>query len=163
MSGAWSIRPVTPADEHAWRSLWNGYNAFYEVAPPEAVTRSTWARILDVHHAVHALLAVNENGEALGFANYVLHPYTWSEQPACLLEDLFTAPQARGRGIGGALIQHLLDLGRARGWGRVYWHTREDNHVARRLYERFTPYDGFVRYAVNLGPRPSTAGGVGRE
>jgi len=31
------------------------------------------------------------------------------------------------------------------------WHTRADNAAARRLYDRFVPVDGFVRYALALG------------
>jgi ribosomal protein S18 acetylase RimI-like enzyme len=91
-----------------------------------------------------------QRAETLGFANYVLHPFTWSERPTCYLEDLYVSPEARGRGVGKQLIEHLVVRGRTEGWARVYWHTREDNATARRLYDSFGPADGFVRYTIAL-------------
>ena len=38
------------------------------------------------------------------------------------------------------------------GWSRVYWVTKEDNARARRLYDRFAPADGFIRYSVPVEP-----------
>jgi len=87
-------------------------------------------------------------GDTVGLANYVLHPYTWGPAPVCYLEDLFVAPEARGAGVGRRLIEHLVEQARELGWARVYWHTREDNATARRLYDRFGPADGFIRYTV---------------
>jgi len=57
-------------------------------------------------------------------------------------------PSARGRGIGGALIEWLRNAMRAEGWARLYWHTREDNAHARKLYDRFAEADDFVRYVI---------------
>jgi len=144
------IRPAAAHDEAAWRAMWEGYCTFYEVQIPPAITEVTWARILDPHSTIHGILAFDDRDAPLGFANYVVHPYTWSDRPACYLEDLFVASEARGQGVGHALITHLLDLGRTLGWGRLYWTTREDNATARRLYDRFCRPDGFIRYALSL-------------
>lgn len=92
----------------------------------------------------------------VGLANYVLHAHTWGEQAICLLEDLYVAPEARGTGVGKQLIEHLVARGREEGWGRVYWHTKDDNVAARRLYDRFGPADGFIRYTIPLDdPAPT--------
>lgn len=153
------IRPARAGDESEWRRLWAGYCDFYGAVVPEETTAATWRRILEPSSRIGALLAV-DGGETLGFANYVLHPFTWSERPTCLLEDLYVTPDARGRGIGGGLIEHLVARGRAEGWARVYWHTREGNATARRLYDRFCPADGFVRYTIALqGPTASAGDG----
>ena len=53
-----------------------------------------------------------------------------------------------GRGVGGALIEWLRNAMRAEGWARLYWMTAADNAQARRLYDRFSQADGFVRYVV---------------
>jgi GNAT superfamily N-acetyltransferase len=119
---------------------------------PEETTAATWRRILDPTTQVGALLAVHR-GETVGFANYVLHPFTWSDRHTCLLEDLYVSPTARGGGIGKLLIDHLVRRGREEGWARVYWHTHESNADARRLYDRLVPADGFIRYTIRLhGP-----------
>jgi GNAT superfamily N-acetyltransferase len=80
----------------------------------------------------------------------VLHEGTWSTAPICYLEDLFVAPEARGGGIGRALIADLVERGKARGWSRLYWHTRAGNAQARQLYERFVAADDFCRYRLVL-------------
>jgi len=41
-------------------------------------------------------------------------------------------------------------LGRDNGWSRVYWHTRQSNEAARRLYDKFAKADDFVRYRMIL-------------
>lgn len=143
------VRDPQPADEAAWRALWRGYNAFYGADVPETVSDGTWRRILDPAAPLFARLATR-HGRVVGFACCVLHPGTWALQPLCYLEDLFVDPVHRRCGVGQALIKDLLDLGRTCGWSRLYWHTRADNATARRLYDRFTAADGFVRYALTL-------------
>lgn len=145
-----TIRPASPEDEPRWRSLWDGYCAFYETEVPEEVTANLWRRILTSEEVVHGLVAVNENGDILGFTHYVLHPHTWSSKTVCYLEDLYVTPGARGKRIAQRLIESVIALGKENGWKRVYWHTEEDNATARRVYDRFTPADPYVRYTVSL-------------
>ncbi|MGY0711272.1 N-acetyltransferase family protein [Azospirillum argentinense] len=148
-SSAICVRDPVPEDEPVWRQLWAGYNAFYGATVPAEATDATWARILAPGSCLFARLG-ERDGAVVGFACAVLHPGTWSVEPVCYLEDLFADPGARGAGVGGALIRDLADLGRTCGWKRLYWHTRADNGVARRLYDRFTEADGFVRYTLVL-------------
>jgi len=148
------IRDPTAADEAVWRALWDGYVSFYKASVPEEVTAATWRRILDPQSGIFARLAMLE-GRVIGFAIAVLHPGTWSVAPLCYLEDLFVAPGIRGSGAGRALIEDLITRGRANGWQKLYWQTREDNVVARRLYDSFASADGFVRYNVDITPEPA--------
>jgi GNAT superfamily N-acetyltransferase len=147
------IRAAEDGDYPAWREMWAGYCEFYQTAVPEDVTETTWARILDPESSVHGIVAVdNETGNVLGFANYVLHLHTWSPRTLCYLEDLYVRPEARGRDIGHSLIDYLVARGKEQDWNRVYWHTDSENHVARRLYDRFVPADPYVRYTISLPP-----------
>ena len=151
-----TIRAILPADEPAWRRLWRGYCDFYGATVPEEVTRRTWQRILHPDSAVMCVVA-ELDGEVQGFANCVVHEATWEAQPVCYLEDLFVAPAARGKGVGGALIDWLRNAMRAEGWSRLYWMTAADNAAARKLYDRYAAADGFVRVlggALPLETRP---------
>lgn len=152
------VRPAGARDHAAWAEMWADYNTFYGAAVSESVTTTTWARILDPMGAVNAVLATNGAGNTLGFANYILHSFTWGDRPVCLLDDLFVRPEARGKGAGRALIEHLIAEGRKEGWARLYWMTREGNETARRLYDRFTQADGFVRYTLSLDAVRPTGG-----
>ena len=60
------------------------------------------------------------------------------------LDQLFVLPEARGRGIG----RLLLDFAKARLPGGLWLSTAEDNHRARRFYER----NGFRRSEEQTHP-----------
>jgi GNAT superfamily N-acetyltransferase len=86
----------------------------------------------------------------VGLAHYLFHRSTISMAPTCYLQDLFTAGEARGQGVGRALIEAVCERARRAGSGRLYWHTQETNGVARRLYDRVGEYSGFIVYRKGL-------------
>lgn len=143
------IRDAAARDEAAWRGLWHQYLAFYETTLPDAITAATWQRILDPGSAIFARLAETD-GTVTGFAVCLLHEGTWITTPNCYLEDLFVDPAVRGTGVGRLLLEDLLALSRQNGWARLYWNTRADNAVARRLYDRFALADDHVRYRITV-------------
>lgn len=143
------IRDAVPSDEPLWRRLWNGYLAFYEAELPDAVTAHTWERLIHRKDGLFCRIA-ETSGEVCGFTHSVLHPGTWTTTPICYLEDLFVAPEQRGRGIGEALIRDLVTLANTKGWSRLYWHTRTSNATARSVYDRFAEADDFVRYRLSF-------------
>ena len=147
------IRGVAEADWEGWLPLWDGYNAFYEragpTALPEMVTRTTWARFFDPAEPVHALVA-EADGALLGLVHYLFHRTTTSIAPTCYLNDLFTSVEARGRGVGRALIEAVYDRARQAGSTRVYWLTHETNAVARRLYDQVSANSGFIVYRTDV-------------
>jgi len=71
-------------------------------------------------------------------------------QPVCYLQDLFTLPSERGRGVGRALIEVVYERARAAGAARVYWHTQESNAPGRALYDKVAQHLGFIVYTKNL-------------
>jgi GNAT superfamily N-acetyltransferase len=96
-----------------------------------------------------ARLAVID-GTPQGFAIHQHHPSTWVMGDDGYLEDLFVAPEARGRGLGRALIEDLIAISRANGWRRLYWLTEIENATARKLYDQFCDNDGHIRYRMTL-------------
>ncbi len=143
------IRDAAPADETQWRALWSAYLAYYRTDLAPQVTDATWARILDPDSRMSCRLA-EQDGAVVGFAVWHHHLASWHVADDCYLEDLFVAPDARGGGIGRALLDDLFALARARGFGRIYWHTNTDNARARALYDSYAPADGHIRYRLSL-------------
>ena len=141
------IAPLTPADRAAWEVLFRGYIAFYERDEPQAMYDRAWERFMadDVIHALGAKV----DGALVGITHFFIHPST-SGPDTCYLQDLFTAAQARGHGVGGALIAAVADWGRAQGCARLYWLTQASNTVARRLYDKVAVNRGFIRYDIAL-------------
>lgn len=146
MSAGVAIRQARLEDRAAWAPLWAGYLEFYESNLPQRVTDTTWARFHDSSEPMIALVAEDEGGSLIGFAHLVFHRGTWAIGDFCYLEDLFVAPEARGRGVARALIEALYALADERGCERVYWLTHESNATARSLYDKLARHRGFIQY-----------------
>jgi GNAT superfamily N-acetyltransferase len=82
--------------------------------------------------------------------HYIFHRSTSLVGPTCYLQDLFTAREVRGKGVGRALIKGVYERARRRGARVVYWHTHETNATAMRLYDRIARRSGFVVYRKEL-------------
>ncbi|MDR3499031.1 MAG: GNAT family N-acetyltransferase [Parvibaculum sp.] len=143
-----AIRPIRAADRAAWDELWAGYLVFYKARLAPEISDDTFARILS--GALIGLVAVDEADRPIGFAHALLHAGTWSPKPLCYLEDLFARPEARGQGVGRALIEALVATGRREGWLRLYWQTARDNETAQRLYDRLGRRTDWLRYDLDL-------------
>ena len=141
------VRPLAPADRDDWERLARGYKGFYEDDVPDEIYARTWALVL-AGETIHGLCA-ELDGRMVGIAHFLFHPHSWSGE-VCYLQDLFTAPEARGKGVATALIDAAAEAARARGVRRFYWLTKEDNKTARALYERIARFKGFLRYDYPL-------------
>jgi GNAT superfamily N-acetyltransferase len=140
-----SVRPIRAEDRARWEELWKGYQAFYKVDIPCAVTDLTFARFFDAQEPVYAFVA-EQDGAILGIVHFIFHRSTWTEGPYCYLQDLFTDERARGAGVGRALIEAVYARAREEGASRVYWLTHETNTVAMQLYDKLADRPGFVQY-----------------
>ena len=143
------IAPLTAADYDAWRPLWEAYLRFYEASLPPAVTETTWTRLNDPAEPMFALGAF-AGARLVGIVHYLFHRSCWSIADYCYLQDLFVAEEARGHGIGRALIEAVASEARAAGASRVYWLTQEGNTTARALYDRVAKRSGFIQYCKVL-------------
>lgn len=144
-----TIRDARPQDEADWRRLWDGYLTYYDVTLAPEITANTWANLMRAEAPLMARIAALD-GQVVGFALNLHHPSSWVMGEDCYLEDLFVDPQARGKGIGRALIDDLVAFARAKGWHRLYWHTRFDNAQARQLYDQYVRTDDHIRYRMAL-------------
>jgi len=137
-----------PDDRAAWAELFRAYHEFYgrPMVPSEDLDRS-W-REFRHGNRMHALGA-RLDGNLVGIAHFLVHASTTSPD-VCYLQDLFTAPAARGQGVARALIAAVRTWAGDHGCSRVYWHTKEDNATARRLYDQVAENRGFIQYVLPL-------------
>ena len=132
------VRNVVHQDYEQWTPLWLGYNAFYgragDTALAPEVNAATWQRFFDAYEPVHALVAESD-GELVGLTHYLFHRATTLVQPICYLSDLFTSEQARGKGVGRALIEHVIATARRAGCRDVILQVNRNNGSSIRAYE----------------------------
>ena len=145
------IRELRETDRKGWQRLYEGYQAFYGFADrPAAFYDKAFARLMardqhDFHGLVH-----EEDGHLLGLTHYVFHPNLWRDEGVCYLQDLYTASEARGRGVARSLIEGVYDAADRAGVPNVYWLTAEDNYPGRMLYDRVAQRSPFIRYNRKL-------------
>ena len=141
------VAPLSAADRPHWETLARGYKDFYNTPTSDAEFETAWQRLL-AEDGIHGLGA-KVDGELVGIAHYLFHTSTWTPT-VCYLQDLFTAKEARGKGVARALIEAVAREAHARAAGRYYWLTQEQNTTARMLYDKVAKYNGFIRYDFPL-------------
>lgn len=89
-------------------------------------------------------------GVPAGVALYFFNASTWVGRRGIYLEDLYVSPQARGRGLGRALLSRLAAVANAEGCERLEWSVLVGNTSARRFYEGLgaVAQGDFVLYRV---------------
>lgn len=142
-----TISPVTYDDHPDWEALFLAYADFYDV-DVRGSFGTVWSWILDPAEPFWADIARGEDGRALGLVQYSLLHRSLSGGQVVYLSDLFTTPDARGHGVGRALIEHVRSFARDSGHGSVRWLTRSDNAAARKLYDSYAPATDFILYSV---------------
>jgi GNAT superfamily N-acetyltransferase len=146
------VTPITSRDRTRWAELWRGYLDFYETSLPGEIYEHTWQRLIAAESPIRGLGARlgSTTAPLVGMVHYLFHAHAWTTREVCYLQDLFVDSSVRGRGCGRKLIEAVADIARSCGCYRLYWTTKEDNAVARSLYDRIARFNGFIRYDYTL-------------
>ncbi len=146
-----NIRIAQPSDHDQWLPLWRGYQAFYKVDLGDEVTACIWSRFHDPAEPMFCAVAEGDDGHLVGMVHYIFHRSCWMLNHSCYLQDLFAVPEARGLGVGRALIEHVYAEAAKAKSTRVWWLTHESNTHAMQLYDRIADKSGFVQYRKAIG------------
>lgn len=144
-----NVRALVVSDKSQWLPLWQGYLEFYKTELSQEQSELTWQRLVDPTYNLHGL-AVEVEGVIQGITHYSFQTSTWAAKNYCYLEDLFTAQNMRGKGIGRLLIDAVKAIAIAEGSSRLYWNTDATNETARKLYDTYTSESGKVQYRIPL-------------
>jgi GNAT superfamily N-acetyltransferase len=132
-----SIARATAADLDELVGLMRAYCDFYAVSPSDQeLLGLAQALIDDPEHEGVQLLARDPGGQPVGFATLY---WTWSTTSACrigVMNDLFVAEAARGRGVAERLIEACRAECTRRGARQLAWQTAPDNLRAQAVYDR---------------------------
>jgi len=162
-----SIRPARPADlpliAQLIRDLAEYEQLAHEVRFDEAVLGQKLFGARPYAEVVIGEVDAAPQGFALFFHNFS----TFEGKPGIYLEDLFVRPEARGAGLGKALLSHLAALALERDCARLEWSVLDWNAPAigfyrklgARLMDEWTVMrvDGTALQQLGAGSRGSTA------
>jgi len=95
--------------------------------------------------------APHEAGMLLGMLVYYLIPFTFRARPTLYIKELYVGDNARGRGVGEALMRAAAREAVAHGCASIKWQVAEWNTRARAFYERLGAAADhvWVDYALN--------------
>jgi len=101
------------------------------------------------------------DGRPAGFALFFQTFSTFEGKPGIYLEDLFVDPEARGSGLGKALLRRLAALVEERGGARLEWAVLDWNELGKNFYRSIgaAPVDGWERWRVEGDALGALAGG----
>jgi ribosomal protein S18 acetylase RimI-like enzyme len=140
-----TIRRAEPGERDVARvaPLFDSYRQFYDVAPDPQTAAAFIRDRLQAKESVIFLAEAGAEGarEPAGFVQ--LFP-SFSSVAACriwVLNDLFVAPDARGQGVGRALLEAARQHAVQTGAKRLTLETMTENRAAWSLYEAL----GYVR------------------
>lgn len=109
---------------------------YEKLEPPSPAARERLCEdICGKKPRIEAVLAVDERGQALGYAIMLETYSSFLALPTLYLEDIFVREDARHLGAGSKLFDHVVEQARRRGCGRVDWQVLDWNMLARDFYE----------------------------
>lgn len=128
-----SIRPMTAADRHAVRAIYEAGiatgNATFETSAPE------WSQWDGSHHAEHRLVATTRDGGVVGWT--ALSPVSDRCVYAGVAEhSVYVDPDRRGTGVGRALLEALVASTEAAGIWTIQTGIFPENTASLALHER---------------------------
>ncbi len=130
------VRELAERDRGAWQELYAGYGDFYKTPLSDDKADRVWAWLMDPGYEAFGLVAVDADDRPIAIAHFRQFARLLADGVGIYLDDLFTAPDARGTVAGTALIGRLEEIARERGASVVRWLTTNDNFVGQKLYDR---------------------------
>ncbi|MDR6512326.1 GNAT superfamily N-acetyltransferase [Novosphingobium capsulatum] len=115
------VRPATRADLPLVAQLIRDLAAYEKLSHAVRFDEATLGEHLFGPRPMAEVLVAEQDGMGQGFALFFHNFSTFEGKPGIYLEDLYVRPEARGAGLGKALLQALAGLAIARGCARLEW------------------------------------------
>ncbi len=131
-----SIRSATPADLPLIGALIRELAEYEKLAHDVRFDEAELGEHLFGPRPYAEVIIGEVDGAAQGFALFFHNFSTFEGKPGIYLEDLYVRPEARGGGLGRALLTHLAGLALARGCARLEWSVLDWNEPALGFYRR---------------------------
>lgn len=131
-----SIRPATAADLPLIGELIRALAEYEKLAHEVRFDEKVMGEKLFGARPYAEVLIGEIDGAAHGFALFFHNFSTFEGRPGIYLEDLFVRPEARGSGLGKALLARLAALAVERDCARLEWSVLDWNEPAIGFYKK---------------------------
>jgi GNAT superfamily N-acetyltransferase len=130
-----NIRPARAADVAEITNLIRELAVYEKLEHEVRATPEMLQQHLFGPRPVAEVLMAELDDAVVGFALFFTNFSTFRGLPGLYLEDLFVRPEARGRGIGQALLRRVAQLAVERGCGRMEWAVLDWNTPSIEFYK----------------------------
>ncbi len=129
------IEPVSESNLDEVLPLIRGYQEFYKVAQISDERNALFFSQFGEASPKGCLFIYRELGEVIGFATVYFSFTSTIAAKVAVLNDLYTLPAHRGKGVGRGLIEHCRSYADKHGAARLQWVTAPENEQAQKLYD----------------------------
>jgi len=129
------IEPVSKNNLEEVLPLIEQYQAFYKVKDISTQKNREFFSQFGESNPLGCQFIFRESGKAVGFATVYFTFTSTIASKVAVLNDLYTCPDYRGKGIGKQLIEHCHRYAVQQGAARLQWVTAPDNEQAQKLYD----------------------------
>jgi ribosomal protein S18 acetylase RimI-like enzyme len=130
--------------------LFDAYRQFYKQASDLEGARAYLLERLS--HGEATVFIAYDGPRAVGFTLLYDTFTSVAMKPLCILNDLYTVPEARGKGAGTALIARAREHAVANGAFRLRLRTAHDNLTAQSVYEKLGFKRDEIYFTYDLNP-----------
>lgn len=138
-----NVRPAEYGDMRAWISLNREFMA-YELADsgfwnnvnerPDSEFETVFKEALGKPEHI-SIFIIEEDGEAIGFANLLTIFSVWAGGTALIVDDLFLKEEHRGNGFGRRTMEFIEEYAKDRGYKRIQFQSELSNPEACEFYK----------------------------
>ena len=130
-----AVRPAVPADLPLIAELIRALADYEKLGNEVRFDDATLGEKLFGERPYAEVLIAEADGSAQGFALFFHNFSTFEGRPGIYLEDLFVRPEARGLGLGKALLAELARIAVARNCARLEWWVLDWNEPSIEFYQ----------------------------
>jgi len=145
-----AIRAATKADVSIILKFIGELAEYEKLAHQMVATEALLLRHLFGPRPMAEVRIARLDGNDVGFALFFHNFSTFLGRPGIYLEDIYVQPQARGKGVGTALLKEVARLAVERECGRLEWSVLDWNEPSIGFYLKLgaTPLSDWTTYRV---------------
>jgi GNAT superfamily N-acetyltransferase len=144
------VRPLGDKDFFPWLGLLEGYSEFNKSDLTDEKALRLWSWIIDKNHDLDGAVAVDDNGNLVGFTLYRAFPRTLTGDVGLFIDDLYVAGDVTDNGVSTSLLEFARSYAKAHNYRALQWVASADDKVAQKLYDKVGTRTSLVTYETEV-------------
>jgi GNAT superfamily N-acetyltransferase len=144
------VRPLGDKDFFPWLGLLEGYSEFNKSDLTDEKALRVWSWIIDKNHDLDGAVAVDDNGDFVGFTLYRAFPRTLSGDVGLFIDDLFVTKAVGDSAVSKSLLDFARDYAKAHNYRKLQWISTTDDKATRKLYDEVGSRTSWVTYEAEV-------------